>query len=174
MINSLTMTVPLAFEPKSEGLMQQPPRHPGESLLTGRLLRRILAVSFFNWILIFGMFEWAKAATGDVAIARTVAIQALVAARIIYLLSISQLGVSMVHFLSRKSATIANAPILIGGILAAAVLQVVFSQWGVMNTLFETAPLTWNQWLICLLPMIPMLPFAILVNRIDPPRRIND
>jgi cation-transporting ATPase F len=168
MINSLTMTVPLAFEPKSDGLMQQPPRHPGESLLTGRLLRRILAVSCFNWILIFGMFEWAKATTGDVAIARTMAIQALVAARIIYLLSISQLGVSLLRVFSRPSASITNAPILVGGILGALVLQMLFSQWSVMNTLFETAPLTWNQWLICLLPMLPMGPFALLVNRIDP------
>lgn len=39
-----------------------------------------------------------------------------------------------------------------------------------MNLLFETAPLTWNQWLICLLPMIPMIPTALLVNRIDPPQ----
>lgn len=173
MINSLTMTVPLAFEPKSEGLMQQPPRHPGESLLTGRLLRRILAVSFFNWILIFGMFEWAKATTGDVAVARTMAIQALVAARIIYLLSISQLGISAFQYLSRKSASITTAPILVVGIVAAVALQVVFSQWGLMNTLFETAPLTWNQWLICLLPMIPMIPWAILANRIDPPQAKN-
>lgn len=168
MINSLTMTVPLAFEPKSNGLMQQPPRPPGESLLTGRLLRRILAVSLFNWILIFGIFEWAQATTGNVAVARTMAIQALVAARIIYLLSISQLGVSIMHFLSRRSASITNAPILMSGILGAVVLQIVFSQWGLMNTLFETAPLTWNQWLICLLPMLPMVPFAMLVNRIDP------
>lgn len=168
MINSLTMTVPFAFEPKSNGLMQQSPRPPRESLLTGRLLRRILAVSFFNWILIFGIFEWAKATTGDVVVARTMAIQSLVAARIIYLLSISQLGASIIQSLSRKSASITNAPILISGIIGAVVLQVVFSQWSVMNKLFETASLTWNQWLICLLPMLPMGPFAILVNQLDP------
>ncbi|MEM6522013.1 MAG: HAD-IC family P-type ATPase, partial [Cyanobacteria bacterium P01_C01_bin.70] len=168
MINSLTMTVPLAFEPKPQDLMQRSPRHPGESLLTRRLLQRILAVSLFNWILIFGLFEWAKATTGDVAIARTMAIQALVAARIIYLLSISQLGISLFQRLSRQATIITNAPILMGGIVAAAILQVIFSQWGVMNTLFATAPLTWQQWLICLLPMLPMLPFAALVNRIDP------
>lgn len=168
MINSLTMTVPLAFEPKSKGLMQQPPRNPRESLLTGPLLRRILAVSLFNWILIFGIFEWAKADTGDVAVARTMAIQALVAARIVYLLSISQLGISVFRYLSRRSASITNAPILIGGILAAVALQVVFSQWGLMNVLFETAPLTWNQWLICLVPTLPMIPFAVWVNWLDP------
>jgi len=168
MINSLTMTVPLAFEPKSDGTMQQPPRNPNEPLITKTLLRRILAVSLFNWILIFGIFEWAEFTTGDIAVARTMAIQALVAARIIYLLSISQLGMSLVNYVRRKSTSITNAPILIVGIVVAIILQIVFSQWGVMNTLFATAPLTLNQWLICLLPMLPMLPLAIFANRIDP------
>ena len=169
MINSLTMTVPLAFEPKSEGTMQQPPRNPTEPLVTGTLLRRILVVSLFNWILIFGMFEWAKFATGEVAVARTMAIQALVFARIVYLLSISQLGISLFAYLRRKSSTVTNAPILIVGIVVAIALQIVFSQWSVMNALFATAPLNWNQWLICLLPAIPMIPWAILSNYIDPP-----
>lgn len=169
MINSLTMTVPLAFEPKSNGLMQQPPRNPKEPLITGKLLRRILTVSLFNWILIFGIFEWAKFSTGDLAVARTMAIQSLVAARIVYLLSISQLGISLFNYISRRSTFVTNAPILIVGIIAAVALQIVFSQSNVMNTLFETAPLTWNQWLICLLPMLPMVPWAILSNFIDPP-----
>lgn len=170
MINSLTMTVPLAFEPKSNGLMQLPPRNPKEPLITGKLLRRILIVSLFNWILIFGIFEWAKSTTGDIAVARTMAIQALVAARIIYLLSISQLGISLANFMGRRSTSITNAPILIVGIIAAAILQIIFSQWNVMNLLFETAPLTLNQWLICLLPMLPMIPLAIFVNFIERPR----
>ncbi|MGB3641013.1 MAG: cation transporting ATPase C-terminal domain-containing protein, partial [Rivularia sp. (in: cyanobacteria)] len=170
MINSLTMTVPLAFEPKSNGSMQLPPRNPKEPLITGKLLRRIMIVSVFNWILIFGIFEWAKSTTGDIAVARTMAIQALVAARIIYLLSISQLGISLANFIGRRSRSITNAPILIVGIVAAAILQIIFSQWNVMNLLFETAPLTLNQWLICLLPMLPMIPLAIFVNFIEKPR----
>ncbi|MEA5452964.1 cation-transporting P-type ATPase [Leptolyngbya sp. CCNP1308] len=169
MINSITMTVPLAFEPKSQGLMQQPPRNPNEPLLTQKLLRRIVAVSLFNWVLIFGMFEWAQSTTGNIAVARTMAIQSLVAARIIYLISISQLGTSLIAYVRRQTPSITTAPILMIGIAAAVVLQIVFSQWPVMNTLFETAPLTWNQWLICLLPMVPMVPWAVLANAIDPP-----
>ncbi|MEM7554665.1 MAG: cation transporting ATPase C-terminal domain-containing protein, partial [Cyanobacteria bacterium P01_A01_bin.84] len=138
--------------------------------ITGKLLRRILIVSLFNWILIFGIFEWAKSTTGDIAVARTMSIQALVAARIIYLLSISQLGISLLNYIGRKSRSVTNAPILIVGILGAVVLQIIFSQWSVMNLLFETAPLTLNQWLICLLPMLPMLPLAVLVNFIDRPQ----
>ena len=173
MINSLTMTVPLAFEPKSQGIMQQPPRHPKEPLITRQLLNRILLVSLFNWVLIFGLFEWAEVATGDIAVSRTMAIQALVAARIIYLLSISQLGKSLLGSLRRRSTEVTNAPFLLLGIGGAIALQIVFSQWSVMNTLFETAPLTWGQWLICLLPMLPMVPFAIFVNRIDPTHPVS-
>ncbi len=170
MINSITMTVPLAFEPKSQSLMQQPPRNPNEPLLTPKLLRRILVVSVFNWILIFGLFEWAKSTTGDIAVARTMAIQALVAARIIYLVSISQLGTDIVQYLRGRSRTIASSPALLLGIATAVILQVLFSQWSVMNILFATAPLTWNQWLICLVPMLPMIPTAMLANQIDPPQ----
>ena len=168
MINSLTMTVPLAFEPKSNGVMQQPPRHPKEPLITRKLLHRILLVSLFNWILIFGIFEWAKFTTGNVAVARTMAIQSLVAARIVYLLSISQLGVSLLSFVRGQCKTITNAPMLLLGIGGAIALQIVFSQWSLMNILFETAPLTWQQWLICLLPMVPMVPLAMVANLVDP------
>jgi cation-transporting P-type ATPase F len=45
---------------------------------------------------------------------------------------------------------------------------VIFSQWGVMNTLFRTAPLNLEQWLICLIPIVPMIPLALFVNRLDP------
>ncbi|OKH19429.1 cation-transporting P-type ATPase [[Limnothrix rosea] IAM M-220] len=168
MINSITMTVPLAFEAKSPDIMQSAPRNPNEPLITPLLLRRILLVSAFNWVLIFGMFEWAKSTTGDVTVARTMAIQALVAARVIYLLSISQLGRSLLSYLQGKTKEITNAPFLIIGIVAAIALQIVFSQWSLMNHLFETAPLTFKQGLICLIPMLPMLPLAILANRIDP------
>ena len=171
MINSITMTVPLAFEPKSQGMMLQPPSNPNEPLLTRKLLMRILGVSLFNWILIFGMFEWAKSTTGDVVVARTMAIQSLVAARVIYLISISQLGSSITNYLRRRTNAIIQAPILIMGIVTAAIIQIIFSQWGVMNTLFETAPLTFSQGLICLLPMLPMIPMASLANLIDPPKQ---
>ena len=170
MINSITMTVPLAFEPKSQGLMRKPPRDPKEPLLTPKLFRRILVVSVFNWILIFGLFEWVWATTGEIALARTMAIQALVAARIVYLISISQLGANIGQYLRGRKEAITNAPILLVGIVTAVILQVLFSQWSVMNTLFATAPLTWQQWLICLLPMLPMIPTALWANHIDPPQ----
>jgi Ca2+-transporting ATPase len=58
MINSLAMTVPLAFEPRSARVMKQSPRPAIEPLLDRKLLMRILVISLFNWLLIFGVFEW--------------------------------------------------------------------------------------------------------------------
>jgi cation-transporting P-type ATPase F len=169
MVNSIAMTVPLAFEPKSDHVMQHPPRNPREPLLSKTLIYRILAISVFNWILIFGMFEWIRQTTGNLPLARTMAIQALVAGRIVYLLSISQLGTSIVAKLrGRRTISFSDTRAIIYGILGAVVLQLIFSQWSVMNALFETTPLNLNQWLICLLPALPMLPIALLVNRIDP------
>ena len=115
------------------------------------------------------MFEWAMATTGEIAIARTMAIQSLVAARVVYLLSISQQGISFARFITQKTKVVTHAPILMAGIIAALFLQVLFSQWSVMNSLFQTSPLTWGQWLICLIPMIPMIPLAVVSNWIDPP-----
>lgn len=168
MINSVAMTVPLAFEPKTDRTMEQLPRDPREPLLSNKLLQRIGAVSVFNWILIFGMFEWARQTTGDTAVARTMAIQALVAGRIIYLLGISHLGTKLAAKLQGRETQLNDVRAISAGILGAIGLQFLFSQWGVMNTLFGTAPLNLNQWLICLIPVIPMSVLTILVNRLDP------
>jgi magnesium-transporting ATPase (P-type) len=105
--------------------------------------------------------------TGDISVARTMAIQALVMARVVYLLSISQLGTSILQYLRSQVKTIEKAPILLLGIIVAIILQVLFSQWSVMNTLFGTKALNLNQWLIVLIPIFPMIPTAILANRVD-------
>lgn len=168
MVNSITMTVPLAFEPKSLRVMQQPPRNPQQPLLSKSLLKRILAISIFNWILIFGVFEWIRQTTGNLALARTMAIQALVAGRIFYLLSISQLGVAVIDRLRGIRHTISDALAIGIGIACTIILQIIFSQWNLMNLLFSTAPLNLNQWFICLLIELPMIILSILVNRFDP------
>jgi len=169
MVNSIAMTVPLAFEPKSEIVMQQEPRNPNEPLLSRKLLYRIILISVFNWILIFGMFEWVLRDTGNVDLARTMAIQALVSGRIFYLLSLSQLGTAITtRLIGRRRESFSDARAILIGIVGAVILQIIFSQVGFMNTLFSTAPLNWNQWLICLLVGLPMIPTAIIANRIDP------
>jgi Ca2+-transporting ATPase len=149
--------------------MQRPPRNPREPLLNRKLLMRVLLVSLFNWIVIFGVFEWIHQTTDNIALARTMAIQALVAGRIFYLLSISELGLGLVDKLRGRVQQIPSAPAVLAGIAGAIALQVLFSQWSVMNRLFATAPLSLEQWGICLLIGVPMIGVAAIANRLHPP-----
>ena len=170
MLNSITMTVPLSFEPKSTDVMKQQPRPANEQFLTINRIKRILAVSLYNWTLIFGMFEWVRQVPwGSLELARTMSIQALVMGRIIYLLSISQLVPSLVAKFRGSTDKVTGAPALAIGIVAAIVLQIIFSNSTFINDVFQTAPLSLDQWLICMGASLPMIAIATVANRFDPP-----
>lgn len=170
MLNSITMTVPLSFEPKSPTVMEKSPRNPTESLLSPDRIKRIVIVAVYNWIVIFGMFEWSlRTHPEQLALARTIAVQSLVFGRIFYLLSISQLLPNLIAKMKGTRTSKNGSPAIIGGIIGAIVLQILFSQVPLLNRIFETAPLDANQWLICLAAGLPMIPVALLVNRLDPP-----
>jgi Ca2+-transporting ATPase len=169
MLNSITMTVPLAFEPKAPNVMQQSPRHPNEPLLSGSRIGRILAISLFNWIVIFGVFEYIRQTTGNINLARTMAINSLIAGRIFYLLSISQLIPNLIAKMDGTIQENADVPAIGFGIIGAILLQIVFAHVPLINNVFETAPLSLNQWLFCLAVGSPMIIWSAVVNRFDPP-----
>ena len=168
MICSLTMSVPLAFEPVAPWLMLQPPRPPQQPLLTGGLIRRLLVVSMFNWMVIFGLFLWSTGRGSDLALARTMAVQGLVLAHLVYLVSISQLRSALQAVPRLGWSAFTRAPAVLLGISGTVALQWVFSQNAAMNRFFGTAPLNWEELGICALPMLLMLPVAWLGERLDP------
>ncbi len=166
LVSSSALSIPLAFEPQAQGLMQQPPQNPNRSLLSGTVLRRIAIISLLNWAITFGIFELIVNSTMNESLARTMAVQTLVAAEIFYLLSISRFIPSLWRNLRHKSQSIAYAPSI--GIVCVLVLQILFSQWQVMNLLFDTVPLTLNQSLICLGMGLPALILGSILNRFEP------
>lgn len=168
MLNSITMTVPLAFEPKSAKVMDSSPRDPSEPLLSASRLKRILAISLFNWIVIFGVFEYIRGTTGDLALARTMAINSLIAGRIFYLLSLSQLMPNIIAKFRGKAHQM-DIPAIGLGIIGAIALQIAFAHVPFINYIFSTAPLNINQWLFCLAVGSPMIIWSAFVNRFDPP-----
>jgi Ca2+-transporting ATPase len=169
MLNSITMTVPLAFEPKAKNVMKQPPRHPNEPLLSSSRMKRILAISLFNWIVIFGVFEYIEYTTGNLNLARTMAINSLIAGRIFYLLSISQLIPNLIAKMDGTIEENVDIPAIGFGIVGAIILQIIFAHVPLINEVFETAPLNFQQWLFCLAVGSPMIVWAAVVNKIDPP-----
>lgn len=169
MLNSITMTVPLAFEPKATNVMEQAPRHPQEPLLSGSRVKRILAISLFNWLVIFGVFEYIRQTTGNIDLARTMAINSLIAGRIFYMLSISQLVPNLIAKMDGTIKENVDIPAIGLGIIGAIALQIIFSHVPLINQVFSTAPLSFQQWLFCFFVGSPMIIWAGLVNKIDPP-----
>jgi magnesium-transporting ATPase (P-type) len=168
MVNSLTMSLPLAFEPKAPGLMAMPPQRPDRPLLNRPLVQRLLLVSAFSWVVIFATFFWAEAHYGDRAVARTMAVQALVLSRISYLFSLSEVSQQLPWSWGRLATALWRSPALLLGLGAALLLQVLFSQWEPMNTFFGTAPLTLGQWCQCSLGILLMMPVAHAASQLDP------
>lgn len=168
MVSSITLTAPLAFEPKSKDVMQLPPRHPSEPLLTARLARRIIIISLFNLIAVFGTFIWIRQTTGNIALAHTMVVDTLIAAETFYLLSISQFIPSVFAKLRNRSQPIAYAPAI--GVIAIVILQTLFSQWSLMNQLFQTVPVTVAQEAISIGASLPVIIIVLLLERFDPIR----
>ena len=173
MVSSSALSIPLAFEPKVPGVMQKPPRNPREPLLAGSILRRIIIITLFNWIVTFGIFEWMNDRTGNEALARTMAVHGLVAAEIFYLLSMSHLIPSLWAKIRQKpgqKVSVAYAPAL--GIVSVIILQIIFSQWSPFNTLFDTVPLNFSQALICLVAGFPVVVLSLLLRWLNKERNL--
>jgi cation-transporting P-type ATPase F len=166
MVSSVALTATLAFEPTLRDTMQRPPRRPNRPLLSSNLLWRISIISAFNLLAVFGVFEWAIQTTGNLTLARTMAVHALVAAEVFYLLSISQLVPSLFARLQNPSQPIAYVPAI--GIGCALFFQVVFSQLAFINPILNTQPLDLSQALICIAAGIPVIVPALLLKRFVP------
>lgn len=166
MVSSVALSATLAFEPKSADTMQRSPRCPNEPLLTQPLLWRILIISTFNLIAVLGIFEWASQTTGNVDLARTMAVHTLVAAETFYLLSISQCIPSLFAYFQDRTRVIAYIPVI--GVVCVLILQMFFSQLAIINPLFDTQPLSLIQAFICISAGIPIILPALLLKRFAP------
>jgi cation-transporting P-type ATPase F len=166
MVSSVALTATLAFEPTLSDTMQRSPRRPNRPLLSGKLLWRILIISAFNLVAVFGIFEWAIQTTGNLTLARTMAVNALVAAEVFYLLSISQFVPSLFTRLKNRNQPIAYVPAI--GIGCALIFQIIFSQLAIINPILNTQPLDLMQALICIGAGIPVIVPALLFDRFAP------
>ncbi|MGB3295089.1 MAG: HAD-IC family P-type ATPase [Phormidesmis sp.] len=166
MVSSSALSIPLAFEPQPQGVMQSPPRPPNQPLLSGSILWRIGLISLFNWAVTFGIFEWVVSSTGEAALARTMAVQTLVAAEIFYLLCISRFLPSLVARMQQPRQPLVYAPAI--GIACVLLLQILFSQLPLLNRLFSTVPLSGEQALVCLGAGLPVVLIEWVLKRQKP------
>jgi P-type Ca2+ transporter type 2C len=141
MVTAVTLALALSFEPMEQQVMKKPPRHPDSTLIDAYFLWRIIYVSILIGGISFGAFKLLMGSTGDEELARTIAVNTLVAGQLFYLFNCRKIYQSSFNkdFLGNKYAFYA------AGILV--ILQIIFTYMPFMNNVFGTTPLQGKHWL---------------------------
>ena len=154
MVTSSTLGLALAFEPAEPGIMNRPPRPPGEALLSGFFIWRVLMVSVLMMSGALGLFLWELNAGTSLETARTMAVNAVVAAEMFYLLN-SRFILRPV--LGRPGLT--GNPYVWFAIAACIPLQLAYTHAPAMQALFGSTDLSVQEWLKVL--VAGMLVFSV-------------
>jgi magnesium-transporting ATPase (P-type) len=143
MVTTVTLAIPLAFEPAEPGVMQRPPRPPAEPLITRLLLARVAYVSVLMVGVAFFVFEWQLARGSSLETARTTAVNMLAFAQLMYLFSSR-------HFVGHSLApdTLTGNRVAFGAAAGLVALQLAFTYAPPLQALFRTTPLDAAAWAI--------------------------
>ena len=132
----------LAFEPAERGIMQQRPRPPGEALLSGFFVWRVCLISVLMATGALGLFLWELEHGSSLETARTMAVNAVVAAEMFYLVNSRYILASVLN----REGLLGNRYVLLA-IATCASLQLLYTYAPVMQGIFGSTGLTPQQWL---------------------------
>ncbi|MCL3859667.1 HAD-IC family P-type ATPase [Actinotalea sp. K2] len=156
MVTAVTLALTLAFEKAEPGIMERPPRDPDTPILDAYSVGRIAFVALLIAGATITAFRFVHAGTGDLEVARTVAVSTLALTQVCYLFN-SRYLVAASYLPSR----LVGNPVVWWGVGAMIALQLGLVYLPFMNTLFRTAPLTPQQWV---LPVLAGLAVFVLVE----------
>ncbi len=141
MVTAVTLALALSFEPTEPGVMQRPPRDSEAAILSGYLIWRIVFVSFLIGGLTLGLYAWLRDGGYEIEIARTIAVNTLVAGQLFYLFNCRRMHQTAIFsgFFNNRAVFYSSGVLIL--------LQVIFTYAPFMNHLFETAPLSFNYWI---------------------------
>lgn len=143
MIVAVTLGIVLSFEPAEKNVMKRPPRDPDEPLLSGFFLWRIGFVSVLLCVLSFGFFEIAQEIWGlDLAMSRSLAVNAIIMGQIFYLLNCRLLTGSVWRYFR-----LPRNPYVGLAIVITLVAQLLFTYTPWMQKWFEVSSLPIHYWL---------------------------
>lgn len=142
MATAVLIGVPIAFEGKEPGIMHRLPRALDEPIMTRALVLRTVIVGLLLTVAAFAIFEWEITRGQSIETARSAALNMFALGEAFYLFNCRSLNDSVwsIGFFS-------NRWILVGFVaLLAAQACVIYLP--VMNTLFQTAPIGWDAWVV--------------------------
>lgn len=145
MVTAVTLGLALAFEPPESDVMHRPPRSSEEPLLTQFLSWRIIFVSSIMVMGTLGLFIWDRTHGETLAMARTTAVTTLIFFQIFYLFNSRYLKSSVLsrHGLFENKVVIWASLIII-------VLQVLFVNFPLFQTVFGTQAIPASDWIMLL------------------------
>jgi cation-transporting ATPase F len=149
-VTTVTLALPLAFEPREPGIMKAPPRDPDAPIMTAGLIVRIIDVGIYMVAAGFTVFLLERSMGGVIAEARTAAVTTIVGIETFYLFQARSEQTSL-----RKLGFFSNPYIWIG-VLAVTLLQLAFVHLPAMNFFFGSTPLTGNTWFLVVLLSLPV------------------
>ncbi len=155
MVTAVTLALAISFEPMEDNVMERPPRKSNEPILGKHFVWRIIFVSFLIGGFTLGMFNYINNEFGDETLARTLAVNTLVAGQLFYLFNCRRIKLPSLGkgFFNNRFAFIAA-----GGLI---ILQALFVYVPFMNTFFETQPIEGKLWLY---PILAGLMVFIIVE----------
>lgn len=142
MITAVTLALALAFESGEEGLMANPPRETCQPLITLPLATRILFVSILMICVTLTVFQWELGRGSSLEVARTSAVNMLVAGELAYLFNVR-------HF-TRSSfnlETLTGNPVALWVSGCLIVFQLLFTYAPPFQQIFQTAGLGLSSWI---------------------------
>jgi magnesium-transporting ATPase (P-type) len=142
MITAVTLALTLAFEAAEQNVMQRPPRHPKEPLLSRFLIWRIIFVSLILVAGTFGLFIWERNNGASIELARTIAVNTLVFFEIFYLFCVRYL---FAPALTKEGLTGNRFALYAIGLLI--FFQLAMTYFGPMQLLFATTDMSPEAWM---------------------------
>lgn len=155
MPTAIFLGLTLVFEPKERGLMQRPPRDPKQPILTHEIIMRTGLVSLIMLCGAFWLFFWELDVEGNsLEAARTSVVSVIIAVEIAYLFTCRSLTHSLFHI-----GVFSNYWSILG-VIAMVLVQLLFTYLPVMNTLFHSAPISFESWLR--IGAVSLITFAVV------------
>lgn len=145
MVTSSALGLALAFERAEPGIMRRAPRPPDQPLLGGLAIWRIVLVAVTMMAAALSLFLWALSRGASLEVARTMAVNTVVLAEMVYLINSRHILGSVLN----RDGLLGNRYVLLS-IAACIPLQLAFTYWPVMQGLMGSAALSALQWLAVL------------------------
>ena len=142
MVTSSTLGLALAFEPAERDIMRRRPRPPGNALLSGFFVWRVLMVALLMMLGAFGLFLWELQRGTGIESARTMAVNAVVIGEMFYLINSRSIFGSVLN----REGLFGNRWVLLA-IAACIPLQLAFTYAPWMQEIFGSSGLSPAEWL---------------------------